>query len=67
MGDTSRAARNAGIDSIAPLDDPVEIEDILGRFVADPLKGTLPTAMAVENASRRGRTKELAALLESVI
>ena len=65
-GDTAEAARKAGLQSIAGLDDPKGIERVFQKFLADPKQGTLPTAETVRNSSRRGRTAQFAGLLDSI-
>lgn len=66
-GDTAGVTRSAGIDAIAPLDDAEAIAGLLSRFVGAPLSGTLPSEAVVSNASRRGRARQLAALLDSAL
>jgi glycosyltransferase involved in cell wall biosynthesis len=63
-GDTARVARDAGLAAIAPLDDAAAIAALVCTFLADPTHGTLPGEAAIAGASRRGRTRELAALLD---
>ena len=67
-GDTAQSLREAGIDTIAALDVRSEIEAGLVRFLDLLRAGTAPvTPMeAVTQRSREGRTRELAALLESL-
>ena len=64
VGDTARAARDAGINAIAALDDTRAIVALLSRFGAETRDGTLPSAAAVAAASRRERTRQLATLLD---
>ena len=64
VGDTARAARDAGINAIAALDDTRAIAALLSRFGAETRDGTLPSAAAVAAASRRERTRQLATLLD---
>lgn len=64
VGDTARVVRDAGIDAIAPLDEPRAICDLLKRFVGDGREGTLPDEAAIGRASRRERTRALATLLD---
>ncbi len=64
VGDTARTVRAAGMDAIAPLDDAPAIAALLARFVREPGHGTLPDEAAILGASRRGRTRELATLLD---
>lgn len=63
-GDTAATCRNAGLEAIAALDDAQAISAQLQRFVHSPKDGTLPTAAAVDRASRRGRARTLAELLD---
>lgn len=63
-GDTGRTCREAGLEAIAPLDDAPAIAECLARFSANPGQGTLTSDRAIESASRRGRTRELARLLD---
>jgi glycosyltransferase involved in cell wall biosynthesis len=62
-GDTAATLRSGGVDSIAPLDDPRAIMQLLIRFVRAPDEMPLPSQAAVQRASRRGRAEELATLL----
>jgi len=64
-GDTAVSCRNAGIAAIAPLDDSRQIAALLHSFLTTPDSGTRPTPSAVEQASRRGRTQQLATLLDT--
>lgn len=66
-GDTAVVMREAGIRAIAPLDNAGAIEALLARFVAAPQDGTLPGEAAIAGASRRGRTAQLAALLDAAV
>jgi glycosyltransferase involved in cell wall biosynthesis len=68
-GDTAGAVRDAGIDMIARLGSVDEIEALLQRFMAAVRAGQapLPSADHVARSSRRGRTRELAALLERAV
>lgn len=63
-GDTGRTCSQAGIQAIAALDDAPAIADCLARFSADPGQGTLASERSIESASRRGRTRDLARLLD---
>jgi glycosyltransferase involved in cell wall biosynthesis len=65
-GNTAQALRDAGLRRMARLDNAGEIAALLGAFVADPENCTslLPTASAVRSASREGRTREFARVLE---
>lgn len=62
-GDTAQVVREAGINTIAPLDKADAIAALLARFCASPTDGTLPIQAAIAGASRRGRTAQLADLL----
>jgi glycosyltransferase involved in cell wall biosynthesis len=68
-GDTAGVVRDAGLDTIARLDSPDEIAVLLDRFVASmPLgQSSLPSPDYVAAASRRGRAKALATLLEQAV
>lgn len=65
-GDTASVLRGAGLDTIAPLDSADAIARLLPALVRDwrEGRGTLPQALAVQQASRLGRAKGLVALLE---
>jgi glycosyltransferase involved in cell wall biosynthesis len=67
-GDTAGVLRAAGLTDIARLDSAEEIRAALARFVERIGAGTaaLPLAEHVAGASRRARTRELAALLDRV-
>lgn len=67
-GDTAALLREAGIEAIARLDDAAEIARVLSRFVAQlRINGApLPRMEYVQQASRRSRSRELAALLDEV-
>ncbi|WP_228894334.1 glycosyltransferase [Pseudoduganella aquatica] len=67
-GDTAATLRQAGIDSIAPLDQKDAIIAILPRFLEQVRSGTAPLASAAVIAahSRRARTEQLALLLDQV-
>ena len=66
-GDTAQVARDAGINAIAPLDRPEAIATLLARFVAEPSSCSMPDELAIANASRRGRTEQLARLLDQAV
>lgn len=66
IGDTAATSRAAGLSAIAPLDDDSKIAAVLERFVLTPHTGTHATRTAVECASRLGRTRELAGLLDAI-
>lgn len=63
-GDTARTCRNAGLSAIARLDQAQDICDLLVRFMANSAEGFVPTEEAIRQASRWGRTEQLAGLLE---
>jgi glycosyltransferase involved in cell wall biosynthesis len=67
-GDTAGALRQAGIDSIAPLDSSEAIMQAIARFVPLARGGQAPLASAetVAASSRRARTAQLARLLDQV-
>jgi glycosyltransferase involved in cell wall biosynthesis len=67
-GDTASVLRDAGIDTIVPLDDANAIAKGLTAFLAQVRNGTAPLVPEadVERHSRRGRTEELAGLLAEV-
>jgi glycosyltransferase involved in cell wall biosynthesis len=66
-GDTAGVIRAAGLDAIARLDDVADIIAVLRRFIASVRAGQarLPSAPYVASVSRRGRSRELAALLDA--
>jgi glycosyltransferase involved in cell wall biosynthesis len=68
VGDTAIVLKGAGIDTIAPLDSPDEISQLLVRFLAMLRERRAPVAREadVAAASRRARTVELATLLDAV-
>jgi glycosyltransferase involved in cell wall biosynthesis len=66
-GDTAQVARGAGIEAISPLDSAPAIASLLARFLARPDAGTHPTESAIAQASRRGRTEQLAGLLDGLV
>ena len=68
-GDTAGLLREAGIDSILPLDDAERIETGLERFLGQLRAGTAPLADAEYSArySRYAATEELAALFEQTL
>ena len=65
-GDTATVLREAGIDTIARLDSSEEIARLLSRFTVDIRERRAPVADPgyVARASRRGRARSLAALLD---
>ena len=69
IGDTAGEMRHAGLPAIAPLDDRGKIAATLLAFVASIESRAAPVASeaAVQAASRRNRTVELARLLDDVV
>jgi glycosyltransferase involved in cell wall biosynthesis len=67
-GDTAATLRNAGVDSIAPLDEKHAIIEALTRFLALATGNLAPVASAdtVRANSRLARTRALAGLLDAV-
>jgi glycosyltransferase involved in cell wall biosynthesis len=66
-GDTARTLGRAGIGSVAPLDDPAAIANLLAAFLAAPHAFALPADAVIARHSRRARTAELAALLDGLL
>ena len=68
IGDTAVALKQAGIDTIASLESSDDIAAALRRFIDLLRENRAPVAsdVAVDAASRRVRTIELAKLLDSV-
>lgn len=68
-GDTARLLRQAGIDTIGPLDDAEGIVAALERFLDLVASGQAPLApeSVVQAQERRARTLQLAALLDAVV
>ena len=68
-GDTADVIRRAGIDTIAPLDNTQAIVDALSDFLSRLADGIAPVAeeQAILDASRRGRTAQLAKLLDQAV
>ena len=66
QGDTGLTCREAGITAIAPLDKAQAIAECLARFSNSPSHGTLATDRTIEAASRHGRTRDLARMLDTV-
>jgi hypothetical protein len=69
VGDTAGEMRRAGLPAIAPLDDKAKIAATLLEFIAGIERGAAQFASedAVHSASRRGRTEQLAGLLDAVV
>lgn len=68
IGDTAGVLRGAGLPDIVPIDSVEAIEAVLPALVARWRDGdvVLPRPEAVRQASRRGRSEAIAALLEQV-
>lgn len=68
-GDTAGVLLRSGLTALARLDSPEEIAVQLPIFVDSVSKGRaeLPEASAVADASRRGRTRQLSALLDATL
>src|SRR5688572_14047263 len=66
-GDTAAVLRESGVASIASLDDPQQIGELLARFVRGERAGTAATEQAIARASRVERTAQLARLLDRVV
>jgi len=66
-GDTAGVVRAAGLDAIARLHDVADIVALLRRFLPSVRAGqaALPSPDYVAASSRRGRTRELVALLDA--
>jgi len=67
-GDTAGLLRDAGIDTIVPLDDANVIAASLGEFLGMLKQGSAPLASeaVIASHSRRQRTEELATILNEV-
>lgn len=67
LGDTAATLRNACVGDMARLDSTAEIYEVLPAFIDSVRlsKAVLPLPEAVEQASRVGRTAQLAELLDS--
>jgi len=68
-GDTAGVLRSAGVDTLAPLDDPHAIEQMLVSFVEQVRAGRAPVASAAAVAmhSREHKARELAGLLDTLV
>lgn len=68
-GDTALLMREAGIDTIAPLDDTLEIERALENFLRLLRLDAAPVAneQVASHYSRRAQTANLAALLDQLV
>jgi hypothetical protein len=69
VGDTAGVLRGAGLHDIARLDSADEIAKALTTMVSNLRQGhvALPQALAVQQASRLGRSQSLAALLAQAV
>jgi glycosyltransferase involved in cell wall biosynthesis len=69
VGDTAEVVRAAGVDAIARLDSVDDTVALLRRLIPAIRAGAapLPNADYVAKASRRGRTRELATLLDAAV
>ena len=68
VGDTSALLRDAGLDLLGRLDDAEDIANVLLRFLQQPPSARrLPDPTYVANASRAGRTRALADLLNRAV
>lgn len=68
QGDTAQCLRNAGIDTIAPLDDFNAIATEIRSFLPMVIQGEAPIASdaVIASHSRQARTAQLASLLNQV-
>ncbi|MCS6944102.1 MAG: glycosyltransferase, partial [Sutterellaceae bacterium] len=69
QGDTGRAMRRAGVEHLAKLEDPEQVQQTLGRFVAALAEGRAspPNEEAVREASREARVRELVQILDTLV
>jgi len=65
-GDTARLLETSGVRHIAPLDDATAIASVVLAFLRE-LERAIPDVSAIQGCSRQVRTKELVALLGSVL
>ncbi len=67
-GDTAGVVRDAGLNTIAPLDDREAIRKMLGQFIEDVKQGRaqIPTDAVVASHSRAARSGRLAQLLDEI-
>lgn len=63
-GDTWAVLKATGVSRVAALDDAAQIEALLAHLLTHGPEGLRPTAEAARSASRRERTKQLAAWLD---
>ncbi|MDR3299741.1 MAG: glycosyltransferase [Candidatus Accumulibacter sp.] len=66
-GDTAGVLREAGIHTTAALDSPSEIVSLIEKFMRGGHDGFLPTPAYVESASRYGRARAFASLLDKTL
>ena len=68
-GDTASLLRDAGLHTMAPLDDPENIARNLGAFYQLLRSGSapVPTDAFIASQSREARTQQLAALLDGIL
>lgn len=69
QGDTAKTLRSSGIDTLAPLNSTEAIVTALENFIALLKNGQAPIAsdQIIASASRQGRTKEFAHLLNQLV
>ena len=69
QGDTAKVLYDAGLNTVARLDSVADIMKALPTFVESIRRNSyvLPSQHVVRQASREGRTEQLAALLDSLI
>src|SRR5262245_30219639 len=69
LGCTARMLQSAGIEAIAKLEDTEAVEAVLVKFMTALRMecAALPKESAVSAASRRARSRQLAALMDSVV
>ena len=65
-GDTVGVLRHAGIDTVADIDSAQEIAQLLRRLLSGNSGNALPNAQAVREASRSGRSADLAACFDRI-
>ena len=65
-GDTAGVLRDAGIDTVADIDSAQEIAQLLRRLLSGNSGNALPSAQAVREASRSGRSAHLAAWFDRI-
>jgi glycosyltransferase involved in cell wall biosynthesis len=65
-GDTANTLRQAGVSTIAPLNEREQIAKAMGNLLRNPNESATPLPAYVEVCSRRNRAREFAAMLESL-